>query len=71
MSFMSRYSFLRFRDPAPVVNVVRLNGIIGSMGPLRRGLSLAGLAEALEKAFEGRRLKAVALAVNSPGGSPV
>jgi ClpP class serine protease len=50
---------------------MRLSGIIGQMGPLRRGLSLAGLAEALERVFSVRRVKAVALLVNSPGGSPV
>lgn len=54
----------------PVVSVVRLNGVIGGLGGLRRGLTLAGLERRLEKAFQGRHLKAVALAVNSPGGAP-
>jgi signal peptide peptidase SppA len=61
----------RFRDPPPVVAVIPLAGIIGRPGPMRRGLSLASLAEVIERAFKLRRLKAVALAVNSPGGSPV
>ncbi|HEY7608533.1 MAG TPA: S49 family peptidase [Alphaproteobacteria bacterium] len=56
---------------APIVTVVRLSGIIGQIGPLRRGLSLRGMAGQLERAFQPRRLRAVALAVNSPGGSPV
>jgi serine protease SohB len=56
---------------APVVSVVRLSGIIGSIGPFRRGLSLRGVAGQLERAFKPKRLKAVALAVSSPGGSPV
>jgi len=60
-----------FRDPPPVVAVIPLAGIIGRPGPIRRGLTLAGLAEVIERAFKFRRLKAVALAVNSPGGSPV
>jgi signal peptide peptidase SppA len=55
----------------PVVAVVRLAGVIGSLGPWRGGLSLAGLAPALERAFAIPGLKAVALAINSPGGSPV
>ena len=55
----------------PVVGVVRLAGVIGAFGPLRGGLTLAGLAGALERAFALRNLKAVALAVNSPGGSAV
>ena len=54
-----------------VVGVLRFDGVIGSMGPLRRGLTLAGSVDAIERAFRLRRLKAVALAVNSPGGSPV
>jgi len=61
----------RFRDPPPVVAVVPLAGIIGRPGPIRRGLTLAALAEVLERAFKLRHLKAVALAVNSPGGSAV
>ena len=61
----------RVRNPPPVVAVLRLSGIIGQLGPLRTGLTLAGLAEAIERAFSLRRLKAVALAINSPGGSAV
>jgi signal peptide peptidase SppA len=61
----------RFRDPPPVVAVIPLAGIIGRPGPIRRGLTLAGLAEVIERAFKLRHLKAVALAVNSPGGSAV
>lgn len=60
----------RPRSQRPTVAVVRLSGMIGG-GPLRRGLSLAGLAPALERAFKLRRVKAVALAINSPGGSAV
>ena len=59
------------RERPPVVAVVRLAGIIGRVGPMRGGLTLAGLEDALEQAFRLRRLRAVALAVNSPGGAPV
>src|SRR5579859_2152253 len=59
----------RFRNPPPVVAVLRLNGIIGLRG--LRGLSLANRAGAIERAFKLRDLAAVALAINSPGGSPV
>jgi serine protease SohB len=58
----------RFRNPPPQVAVVRLDGVIGLRGA--RGLSLRRFAGALERAFSLRRLKAVALAINSPGGSP-
>ena len=52
------------------VPVVRLQGAIGMASPLRPGLSLANVAQQLDKAFsiDG---PAVALIVNSPGGSPV
>src|SRR5207302_7330610 len=46
-----------------------LNGVIGLRG--RRGLSLASRAAAIERAFGLRDLAAVALSINSPGGSPV
>jgi signal peptide peptidase SppA len=61
----------RLRNPPPVVAVLRFAGVIGNLGPLRRGLSLAGAADQIETAFKMRRLHAVALAINSPGGSPV
>jgi len=61
----------RFRRDRPVVPVVRLTGIIGFSTPLRPGLSLAGIARTLDRAFAMRGATAVALAINSPGGSPV
>jgi signal peptide peptidase SppA len=51
--------------------VVRLSGVIGAVTPLRPGMSLAGVAKTLERAFGTRNAKAVALVINSPGGSPV
>jgi len=55
----------------PVVPVVRLSGLIGAVTPLRPGMSLAGVARTLERAFAVKNAKAVALVINSPGGSPV
>jgi serine protease SohB len=60
----------RFRTDRPVVPVLRLTGIIGFSTPLRPGLSLAGIARALDRLFAVRNAKAVALVINSPGGSP-
>ena len=54
-----------------VVPVVRLSGVIGAVTPLRPGLSLTGIARTLERAFSVKNAKAVALVINSPGGSPV
>src|SRR5258707_13176355 len=61
----------RFRGDIPVVPVVRLRGVIGFSTPLRPGVTVAGLARPLERAFNVRNARAVALVVNSPGGSPV
>ena len=61
----------KFRRGAAVVPVVRLSGVIGAVTPLRPGMSLAGVAKTLERAFGIRNAKAVALVINSPGGSPV
>jgi len=61
----------RFRRDRPVVPVVRLTGIVGFSTPLRPGLTLAGLARTIDRAFAIRHAAAVALAINSPGGSPV
>lgn len=70
------FDFLRmllpppFRADIPVVPVVRLNGAIGVATPLRPGLMMSGLARTLERAFSVRGARAVALVINSPGGSP-
>jgi signal peptide peptidase SppA len=56
---------------AAVVPVVRLSGLIGAVTPLRPGMSLAAVARTLERAFAIKNAKAVALVINSPGGSPV
>ncbi len=61
----------RLREPAPLVSVLRLDGVIGTVGPLRRGLDAGRLDAVIERAFAPKRLAAVALVVNSPGGSPV
>ncbi|MDO8289935.1 MAG: S49 family peptidase [Parvibaculum sp.] len=54
-----------------VVAVVRLNGVIGTVSPLRGGIDFASVADPLEAAFTMKGVKAVALVINSPGGSPV
>ena len=59
--------FIPFIKKDPLVPVIRLSGSIG-MG--RNSLSDAGLASVIEKAFKIKPT-AVALVVNSPGGSPV
>ena len=55
-----------------IIPVVRLSGAIAaSSSPINRSLSLAGVGPLLEKAFSDKQTPAVALVINSPGGSPV
>lgn len=60
-----------FQNPTPVVAILPLEGVIGSASRFSTALNLAGIEEKITEAFEVHNVKAVALAVNSPGGSPV
>ena len=61
----------RLRGDAAIVPVVRLHGAIGMSRPFNPGITFANTAKALDRAFAVKRAKAVALVINSPGGSPV
>ncbi len=61
----------RLANPPPVVGVVRLAGVIGGLGPFRRGLTAETVEPLLRRAFGLKRAAGVAIALNSPGGSPV
>jgi serine protease SohB len=65
--------FIRNRlKSTPSVNILRLSGVIANGGRFGGGnLNDAGLAALIEKAFTRGKPNAVALALNSPGGSPV
>ncbi len=70
MKIGERLHLDRLWPRAPVVSVLRFDGII--MGrPRRGGVSLESHAAAIDRAFRVGNLVAVALVVNSPGGSPV
>ncbi len=60
----------RLITPRPRVSVIRLHGAIGMTGRAG-GLNDAVLAPVIERAFRKGRPAAVALSINSPGGSPV
>lgn len=60
---------LPFVKHPPLVSVVRLNGAIGMTG--RGSLNDHAIAPVLERAFRRGKPAAVALEINSPGGSPV
>ena len=67
----ARLTVEHWYKPKPVIAVLPLSGIIGGVSHLRRGLNLQSLAPRIERAFKLKHLAGVALAVNSPGGSPV
>lgn len=56
---------------SPIVPVVRLSGAIGRVSRFQNGLTLAAVAPLLKRAFAMKAAPAVALILNSPGGSPV
>src|SRR5215213_9082517 len=60
----------RWRRPT-TIPAIRLSGVIGSIGLGGRGLTLAGIERAIDAAFAHKHAPAVALLINSPGGSPV
>ncbi|EEW24632.1 S49 family peptidase [Rhodobacter ferrooxidans] len=66
---------MRIRNPfavqPPWVAVIRLSGAIGAGGRTGAGLSDEALAPVIERAFSRGKPKAVALVINSPGGSAV
>jgi len=70
MDIRDHFNIERLWRRRPVVSVLRFEGVI--MPRQRRGgVSLASHAAAIEKAFRASGLVAVAMIVNSPGGSPV
>ena len=72
MGFLKRIIPKRFRKEGTVIPVVKLSGVISSGGSqFRPALNLAGVALALDKAFATKSSPVVAIAINSPGGSPV
>ena len=50
---------------------IKLNGVIGNAGKFKQGIDFSGQEEIIEKAFSLKKAKAVAITINSPGGSPV
>jgi len=70
-SFISCLTLENFRNPKPKVVVLRLNGVIGKVGPGKGGMTLEGMNDSIESAFNKSNIEAVCLAINSPGGSPV
>ena len=62
------FSFLKKKR---VVAHIKLDGVIGNVGKFKQGIDFAGQEEIIKKAFSLKKIKAVAVSINSPGGSPV
>ena len=62
------FAFLKKKK---VVPHIKLNGVIGNVGKFKQGIDFAGQEEIIKKAFSQKKISAVAISINSPGGSPV
>ncbi|WP_262694914.1 S49 family peptidase [Kordiimonas aquimaris] len=60
-----------FGDPPPKVAVIPMQGVIAAGGRFNKTLSLASVEDKIDTAFNMPGVSAVALLINSPGGSPV
>ncbi len=54
-----------------IISHIKLNGVIGNVGKFRQGIDFAVQEEIIKKAFSLKKIKAEAVSINSPGGSPV
>ena len=59
-----------FFNKSVTIPTLRLSGVIGQAGIFRSGLSLQGVNKLIDKLFSDKKSPAVALIINSPGGSP-
>ena len=62
--------FKRFFSKDINIPTLRLTGVIGQAGIARSGLTIAGIEKLVDKLFSDKKVPAVALIINSPGGSP-
>ena len=62
--------FKRFFSKDINIPTLRLTGVIGQAGIARSGLTIAGIEKLVDKLFSDKKAPAVALIINSPGGSP-
>ena len=54
-----------------IIPHIKLNGVIGNVGKFKQGIDFASQEEIIKKAFSIKKAPAVAISINSPGGSPV
>lgn len=71
LDFLRPFLPKKFRDKPVIIPTVRMSGPIMFSQGFRPTLSIATIAEPLRRAFSVKEAPAVAIVVNSPGGSPV
>ena len=65
------FSILKIFKKKKIVPHIRLTGIICSVFMFRQGINFASQQEIIDKAFSNKKALAIAISINSPGGSPV
>ena len=65
------FSIFKIFKKKKIVPHIRLSGVIGAVGKFKQGLDFTGQQQIIEKAFSIKKALAVAISINSPGGSPV
>ena len=65
------FSIFKIFKKKKIVPHIRLSGVIGAVGKFKQGLDFAGQQEIIKRAFSVKKAQAVAVTINSPGGSPV
>ena len=62
---------ISFFKKKKIVPHIKLSGVIGNVGKFKQGIDFAGQEEVIKKAFSVKKAQAIAITINSPGGSPV
>ena len=62
---------LSFFKKKKLIAHIKLSGVIGNVGKFKQGIDFSGQEDIIEKAFSLKKAKAIAITINSPGGSPV
>ncbi|MFT6076881.1 MAG: signal peptide peptidase SppA [Myxococcota bacterium] len=70
-SFLIRKTKKLFCNKPQNIAVINLSGVIGKGGKIEQGVNIDNIEPLLVKAFDTKKLKSVAININSPGGSPV
>ncbi len=65
------FSIFKIFKKKRIVPHIRLSGVIGSVGRFKQGINFVGQQEIIDKAFSIKKSLAIAISINSPGGSPV